>query len=244
MGGRTNHWGRISPRMGPYDFKPRSRDGLGFDWPLTYEELEPYYDQTEALIGVYAHSEGLENTPDSRNGAQMPPPKPRAVELLTQKHCKPLGIPVIPAPIAVLTQKQDADKWPAKLFPGNALAQRVVADAMRSRQACFYATECGRGCSIKANFQSTTVLLPPAMATGNLTIVPNAMVREVTLDQRGRASGVNYVDKTTRTDVQRPGPGSWCWRPAPAKPPGSCSTRSPPVPQRASPTPPGWSAST
>ena len=200
LGGRTNHWGRIAPRMGPYDFKPRTRDGLGIDWPLTYDELEPYYDKTEALIGVYAHDQSLENTPVSRNGTQMAPPKPRAFDLLTKKHCAPLGIPVIPAPIAVLTQKQDADRWPAKLFPGNPLAQRVVGDAMRARQACFYATGCGRGCSIKANFQSTTVLIPPAMATNNLTIIANAMVREVTVDGRGRATGVNYIDKTTRTD--------------------------------------------
>jgi choline dehydrogenase-like flavoprotein len=200
LGGRTNHWGRIAPRMGPYDFKPRSRDGLGVDWPLTYEELEPYYDKTEALIGVYAHSESLENTPVSRNGTQQPPPKPRAFELLTQKHCQPMGIPVIPAPIAVLTEKQDAERWPRRLFPDNPLAQRVIRDSMRSRQACFYATDCGRGCTIKANFQSTTVLLPPAMATGNLTIIPDAMVREVAVDQRGRATGVSYVDKTTRRD--------------------------------------------
>ena len=202
LGGRTNHWGRISPRMGPYDFKPRSRDGLGIDWPLTYDELEPYYDKTEALIGVYAHDQSLENTPVSRNGTQLPPPKPRAFELLTRKYAAPLGIPVIPAPIAVLTRMQDADRWPAKLFPGNPLAQRVVRQSMRSRLACFYATGCGRGCSIKANFQSTTVLIPPALATGNLTIIPNAMVREVTVDQRGRATGVSYIDKTTRTDKQ------------------------------------------
>src|SRR5713226_3318039 len=47
LGGRTNHWGRISLRMGPYDFKPRQRDGLGLDWPFTYEEVAPYYDRSE-----------------------------------------------------------------------------------------------------------------------------------------------------------------------------------------------------
>ena len=51
LGGRTNHWGRISLRNGPYDFKPRSRDGLGFDWPLTYEDIAPYYDKVEMLVG-------------------------------------------------------------------------------------------------------------------------------------------------------------------------------------------------
>src|SRR5207302_1619306 len=73
----------------------------------------------------------------------------------------------------------------------------VLADAMRARAACFWATSCGRGCSIKANYQSTTVHLPPAMASGNLDILPNAMAREVTYDGSGKATGVIYIDKTT-----------------------------------------------
>src|SRR5262245_44639525 len=68
---------------------------------------------------------------------------------------------------------------------------------MEAREACFWATECGRGCSIRANYQSTTVHLPPALATGNLDILTQAMVREVELDKRGRASGVVFIDKTT-----------------------------------------------
>ena len=203
LGGRTNHWGRISLRMGPYDFKPRSRDGLGFDWPMTYEGLAPWYDKTEALIGVYGSSEGLENTPDSSPGVLLPAPAPRVHELLARTACGgELGIPVVPAHLAILSRKQDADHWPARLFPGNALAQRVVGDSMRSRAACFWATPCGRGCSIKANFQSTTVLIPPALATGNLAIRTDAMVREVTHDARGRATGVLYVDKRTGSEVQ------------------------------------------
>jgi choline dehydrogenase-like flavoprotein len=100
----------------------------------------------------------------------------------------------------VLSTRQDWQRWPAKLHPGNPLAQRVLRDSMKTRAACFWATPCGRGCSIKANFQSTTVLLPPAFATGNVELVTNAMVREVTVDRAGRATGVSYVDKATRTD--------------------------------------------
>jgi choline dehydrogenase-like flavoprotein len=177
LGGRTNHWGRISLRMGPYDFKPKGRDGLGLDWPISYEDLAPYYDKTETLIGVYGSNEGLENTPNSSPGVLQPPPKPRGYELLTKKVCAKLGIPVIPSHLAILTKP------------------------INGRQACFYATDCGRGCSIKANFQSTTVLLPPAVETGNLDIISEAMVREVTLDKRGRASGVHYIDKSTGRDV-------------------------------------------
>ena len=200
LGGRTNHWGRISLRMGPYDFKPKSRDGLGEDWPMTYETMAPYYDKTELLIGVYGGDDDLENTPRSSPGVLQPPPAARTYELLTKQACDHLKIPVIPAHRAVLTQRQDSVRLPQKLHPGNRLAQRVLRDSMNSRMACFYATDCGRGCSIKANFQSTTVLIPPAMATGNVTLVTDAMVREVTVDKQGRASGVHYIDKLTHVD--------------------------------------------
>jgi choline dehydrogenase-like flavoprotein len=197
LGGRTNHWGRISLRNGPYDFKPHSRDGLGFDWPISYQDVEPYYTKVEQLIGVYGTNEGLENTPDSPPGVLLPAPKGRACELLTQKHAKTIGVPVIPLHRAVLTKPLDAAAIPAKLFPGNANAQKLVGDAMRARAACFWATPCGRGCSIGANYQSTTVHLPPALASGNLDILPNAHAREVTVDAQGKATGVLYIDRTT-----------------------------------------------
>lgn len=197
LGGRTNHWGRISLRNGPYDFKPYTRDGLGFDWPLGYDDLESYYTKVEMLVGVYGSNEGLENTPDSPPGVLQPPPKGRAAELLAQKHAKKLGVPIIPIHRAVLTKTMDADTIPAKLHPGNTKAQKIVADAMRTRAACFWATPCGRGCSIRANYQSTTVHLPPALATGNLDIIPNAHAREVILDTNDKASGVLFIDKTT-----------------------------------------------
>lgn len=171
LGGRTNHWGRISLRMGPYDFKPKARDGLGLDWPFEYSEMAPWYDKTEELIGVYGSNEGLENTPNSSPGILHEPPKPRAYELLMKKGAAKLGIPVIPSHQAILTRP------------------------INGRAACFYATECGRGCSIRANFQSTTVLIPPAVETGNLDIITDAMVREVTLDKAGKATGVHYIDK-------------------------------------------------
>lgn len=197
LGGRTNHWGRISLRNGPYDFKPHSRDGLGFDWPIGYDDVAPYYDKVEMLIGVYGDNDGMENTPNSSPGCLLPSPKPRAGELLIRKHAKKIGVPVIAAHRAVLTQQLDHKRLPPLLHPGNERAQKILAEHMRSRAACFWATDCGRGCSIKATYQSTTVHLPPAMATGNLDILTEAMVREVELDKRGLASGVVFIDKTT-----------------------------------------------
>ena len=197
LGGRTNHWGRISLRNGPYDFKGHSRDGLGFDWPMTYDDVAPYYDKVEMLVGIYGNNDGLENTPNSSPGVLLPPPAMRAGELLAQKKSQPLGIPVIAAHRAVLSVKQDAENIPAKLHPGNPRAQRILAEAMRARAACFWATDCGRGCAIKANYQSPTVHLPPALATGNLDILTDAMVREVTLDEHGKATGITYIDRLT-----------------------------------------------
>jgi choline dehydrogenase-like flavoprotein len=202
LGGRTNHWGRIALRMGPYDFKPRQRDGLGLDWPYNYEDLAPYYDKVEALIGVFGSNESLENTPDSPPGVLLPPPKARAYEMLIKKGCAGLSIPVIPAHMAILTQALDAGKVSSRLHPDNPRAAGALADAMRARLPCFWATPCGRGCSIKANYQSTTVHLPPALASGNLDILTDAMVREVTLGRDGKANGVRYIDKKTGRDMQ------------------------------------------
>jgi choline dehydrogenase-like flavoprotein len=196
LGGRTNHWGRLSFRNGPYDFKPRRRDGLGFDWPLGYEDLAPYYDKVEMLVGVYGGRDGLENTPDSPPGVLLPPPAPRVSDRLVQQRAAKLGIPVVAAHRAVLTQRLDAENIPAKLHPGNAQAQAILRNAMQRRAACFWATPCGRGCSIGANYQSTTVHLPPALDTGRLDIVCDAMVHEVELGADGKASGVRFIDKT------------------------------------------------
>src|SRR5436190_2585436 len=173
LGGRTNHYGRISLRMGPYDFKPYSRDGKGFDWPITYDDLAPYYDKTEELIGVFGSHEGLENTPD---GKFQPAPKPRCYELVIQKACQKLGIPCIPSRLSIITQP------------------------LNGRPACHYCGQCGRSCATSSNFSSPTVLLPPALATGKLRIIPNAMAREVLTDDGGLASGVSYVNRTDRRD--------------------------------------------
>jgi choline dehydrogenase-like flavoprotein len=197
LGGRTNHWGRISLRNGPYDFKPYSRDGLGFDWPLSYEELAPYYDKVELLIGVYGTNEGLENTPNSPPGCLLPPPKPLVSDLLIAQRAGRLGVPVIAGHRAVLTRQLDFKRSPAKLHPSNPNAQKLIAADMQRRVACLWATPCGQGCSIRANYQSTTVHLPPALATGKLDIITDAMVHEVTLDRNGLASGVSFIDKTT-----------------------------------------------
>jgi choline dehydrogenase-like flavoprotein len=173
LGGRTNHWGRISLRMGPDDFKRRSLDGIGDDWPITYDEIKPFYDKLDRLVGIFGSMEGIPNEPD---GVFQPPPKPRCYELLIKQAADKLNITCIPNRLSILTQP------------------------LNGRPACHYCGQCGRGCSTHANFSSPSVLLPPALATGKLKIITNAMAREVLTDERGLATGVSYVNRTDRRD--------------------------------------------
>ena len=173
VGGRTNHWGRIALRFAPIDFTSGTRDGLGDDWPITYEDLAPYYDKTEAYIGVFGTKESVSSAPD---GIFLPPPKPRCAELLIKKACDKLNIICIPSRLAVLTK------------------------SIHGRLPCHYCGQCGRGCVTGSNFSSSQVLIPPAMRTGRLTLITGAMAREILVGSDGTATGVSYIDKATRTE--------------------------------------------
>ncbi|HSJ64635.1 MAG TPA: GMC family oxidoreductase [Gemmatimonadaceae bacterium] len=173
LGGRTNHWGRISLRFGPDDFKRRAVDGLSDDWPISYDDVAPYYDRVDDLVGIFGSREGLRNHPDSKF---LPAPRPRCYELLVKRSADRLGITCIPARLSILTRPHNG------------------------RPACHYCGDCYRGCSVNANFSSPGVLLDPARATGRLTIHTNAMAREVTVGRNGLATGVNYIDKTSGED--------------------------------------------
>ncbi len=173
LGGRTNHWGRISLRFGPDDFRGKSRDGLGDDWPISYDDLKPWYDEVDRLIGIFGSNEGLYNHPD---GIFHPPPKPRCWELLVKQASDRLKVTCIPSRLSIITRPHNG------------------------RAACHYCGQCNRGCAVNANFSSPNVLIFPAMETGRLTLITGAMAREVTLDRQGKADGVVYIDKATRTE--------------------------------------------
>ena len=175
LGGRTNHWGRISLRFGPKDFKRKSIDGLGDDWPIGYDEVKPYYDQVDKLIGVFGTVENMDNEPD---GIFLPPPKPRLHELFLQQAGKKANIPVIPSRLSILT--------------------KPIND---QRGVCFYCSQCSRSCQAYADFSSSSVLVIPAVKTGNVTLINNAMAREVLTDPNtGLATGVSYVDREKLTE--------------------------------------------
>src|SRR6202047_3830419 len=173
VGGRTNHWGRIALRFSPVDFKSYTRDGLGTDWPISYDDIAPYYDKVESYIGVFGTRENVSSAPD---GVFLPPPKPRCTELIVKKACDKLNIICIPSRLAILTK------------------------SVNGRLPCHYCGQCGRGCTTASNFSSSQVLIPPAMATGKLTLITGAMAREIVVNKEGKAEAVSYIDKATRSE--------------------------------------------
>ena len=170
VGGRTNHYGRISLRFSDYDFTPRDRDGLGWNWPIGYDDLAPYYDKAEAFIGVVGSREGIRSAPD---GLFHDPPPPKAHELLIQRASRRMGIPCIPNRRAVITR------------------------AINGRPACHYCGQCGRGCVGGSNYSASQTQIFPALETGRLEVVDLAMARAITTDETGRVDGVVYIDKRT-----------------------------------------------
>jgi choline dehydrogenase-like flavoprotein len=173
VGGRTNHWGRIALRFAPVDFKSRSTDGMGDDWPITYEEVAPYYDKVESYIGVFGTKENISSAPD---GVFMPPPPPRCTETLVKKACDKAKVLCIPSRMAIITKP------------------------LNGRAACHYCGQCGRGCITASNFSSSQVMIPPAQATGRLTLITNAMAREIVMGKNGKAEAVGYIDKNTKEE--------------------------------------------
>ncbi|EON78792.1 Glucose-methanol-choline (GMC) oxidoreductase:NAD binding site [Lunatimonas lonarensis] len=169
LGGRTNHWGRISLRFGPLDFKRKDLDGMGDNWPIGYDDIKPYYDRVDKLIGVFGSKEGIHNEPD---GFFLPPPKPRLHELYIQRGAKKANIPIIPSRLSILTRPVNND-----------------------RGVCFFCSQCNRACQVYGDFSAGTCLVKPAMKKGKVDLYTHAMVRKVTTDDKGEATGVSYVSK-------------------------------------------------
>jgi len=173
LGGRSLVWGRGVPRFSDLNFKAASRDGYGVDWPISYKDIEPYYDKVETTIGVTGMDIGLWHAPTGKYMKSIPL---NCGELLLKKGCQKLGVTLVQFPTAVITENHDG------------------------RPKCHYcgSSQCGRGCDIGSMFNSIYVTLPKARATKRFTLRTDAMVREVLVDENGKPKGVLFVDRVTK----------------------------------------------
>ncbi|MFK7948907.1 MAG: GMC oxidoreductase [Saprospiraceae bacterium] len=179
LGGRTNHWGRISLRFGPDDFQHKSIDGLGENWPITYDDIKPYYDKLDKMVGVFGSKEGRRNDPD---GYFLPAPKPRLHELYYMKGARKSNVDVIPSRLSILTKRINKD-----------------------RGVCFYCAQCSRSCFAYADFSASSVFIIPALNGGQIDLLTDCMVRSVTTDDEGLATGVSYINKEDRREYELKG---------------------------------------
>lgn len=173
-GGKTNVWGRVSLRYSDLNLTEPARDGWEIPWPIRYQDIAPYYDKVEQFIGINGGPDDQEWLPGSRH--HLPPPALRCGERLLQRAAHGIGIKVVNGRRAVLTREHN----------GHA--------------PCHYCGACGSGCDVGAFFNASDYLVEPALSTGRLRVVDNAVVAQVLVDDQGLASGVQYFDRKTKEE--------------------------------------------
>lgn len=176
-GGKSMHWGRQSYRWNRKDFEANAKDGIGVDWPIRYDDLEPWYTHVEKFVGISGDKEGLEVLPDGHFLPGMPMHAP-------EKHFKnamksKMGRPVTIGRIANLTKPQP---WHLEL----------------GRASCQYRSKCSRGCPYGAYYSSLSGSIPAARKTEKLSVLHDSIVSEIIFDEATqKAKGVRIVNQNT-----------------------------------------------
>jgi choline dehydrogenase-like flavoprotein len=177
LGGKTNIWGRLALRLSDYDFKAKTHDGYGEDWPISYKDIASYYDKVDLYLGISGQKENLPHLPDS---IFQRPIKLALAEARLRQSLKKMNRVLTPYRAGVTTDGLKHNKYRSRCFGRGACNRRVG------------------GCDIHAAFDSPTGLIMPAMDTGNLTLRPNSIAHEIMVDTNtGKARGVAFIDAET-----------------------------------------------
>lgn len=174
VGGRSLMWGRQSYRLSDLDFEANAKDGIAVDWPVRYKDLAPWYDHVERFAGISGNRDGIPQLPD---GQFLPPMDMNCVEKDVAARIK-------------------AHYKGARLMTIGRTANLTVAH--KGRTQCQYRNKCWLGCPFGAYFSTQSSTLPAAEATGNLTLRPFSIVKELIYDKETKkAKGVVVVDAET-----------------------------------------------
>jgi choline dehydrogenase-like flavoprotein len=183
VGGGTVHMSGYFFRLHPEDFHLKTllgdvEDARLADWPIRYEDLQPYYDRAEAELGVSGLA-GQHPFEEPRGPYPLPPLKAHPISNEVERVCKSLGYHPFPTP------------------------RGIVSEPYRGRSACSYCALCGSyGCEVDAKSSTLASLLPMALATGNCEIRARCMAKRIEVDKRGRAKSVVYVDPDGKEQEQ------------------------------------------
>jgi choline dehydrogenase-like flavoprotein len=177
LGGKTNIWGRLALRLSDYDFKAKTHDGYGEDWPISYKDLAPYYDKVDLYLGISGQKENLPHLPDS---IFQRPVKLNYGEVKLRRAVAKMNRTLTPYRAGVTTDGLKHNKHRSRCYGRGACNRRAG------------------GCDIHAAFDSPTGLIYPAMETGKLTLRTNSIAYEVRVDSKtGKAGGIAFVDSDT-----------------------------------------------
>ena len=177
VGGTMTHWAAWSWRFRPDDFKVLSTEGTVAgaslaDWPITYDEIEPFYQRAEWDFGVSGDATGNPFGAPRKKAYPNPAHPARTASDRMAKAARKLGYHPFPTPVAINSRSYGA------------------------RPECVHGGAClGYGCPIGAKATTLSVCIPKALATGKLDLRPHATAREIVVGKDGRAKSVRYLDK-------------------------------------------------
>ncbi len=170
VGGKSLTWNAVAWRYSERDFKGRTYEGAGEDWPFHYSDLAPFYSKIEREVGVCGNRDGLEDLPD---GEFLPPVPMKCSDLIVKRGAEKLGVKVIH------------------------VRKSTLSRPMNGRPACHFCGNCMAGCDVVAKYNSADVHIVPAMKTGKLEVFSNSVVREVVVTNENRVSGVKFLNRET-----------------------------------------------
>ncbi|HMH22153.1 MAG TPA: GMC family oxidoreductase [Puia sp.] len=182
VGGKSLIWGRACPRWSPFEFTAPARYGYGIEWPISYEEIAPWYSHVELFSGICGNRDGLESMPD---GEYLPPFAFNCVEKDMQQK--------------ISTKYKDRfmiqGRWAQ-------LTEPAPIHLQQGRGKCQARDLCMRGCPFGGYFSSNSSTLPWAEHTGNLTIRPFSVVHSIIYDEKkNKAVGVRVIDTNTKAST-------------------------------------------
>ena len=178
VGGRSLMWGRQSYRWSDLDFEANLKDGIAVDWPIRYKDIAPWYSYVEKFIGVSGSTENLPQLPDSEF---LPPMELNVVEK------------------TVASKIKEHYKNARTLIIGRVAH---VTKAIKDRTPCQFRNMCWNGCQFGGYFSTQSSTLPAAVKTGNLTLRPFSIVKEVNYDKATKkATGVTVIDAETNKEM-------------------------------------------
>ena len=173
VGGRSLLWGRQSYRLNEEDFLANAKEGIAVDWPIRYADLAPWYSYVERFAGISGNRDGLDVLPDG-------------------DYCPPMELNVVEKDVAARIQKEFGGQ--RHMIIGRT-AHITQPRPEQNRINCQYRSRCWLGCPYGAYFSTQSATLPAAVATGNLTLRPFSIVKELIYDKdKKRVTGVEIID--------------------------------------------------